>query len=82
MNWGELASITAVVAGLVTVMGWIISSKLDTLKAQIGEWREHDKREVREWINGSFLRAGEVKVRIDGLCDRIESVERTVGGRK
>ena len=82
MTLNDLASLSAVVALIVSAAAWAMSQKIDNLAEKVGGWREHDKREIQEWINGSFMRSKEVQIRMENLeerlervCERMESIE-------
>lgn len=53
-----------------------VGSGLKDLQIKIGGWRDHDKKETREWIDGSFIRAGEVNAKMEGLEHRVAALER------
>ncbi len=60
-----------------------VKAELANLRADISRYRDEDREELRQWINGSFMRAATVQARLDlaneranGLESRIELLER------
>ena len=45
------------------------------LKQYIAECRENDKRELREWINGSFMRSAVAETKIEGLRESLKELK-------
>lgn len=71
MNWPMISAIsTLVIAAAAAWNAWIISQ----LKVYIAECRAADKKELREWINGSFLRSKEAEANFERLEALVEDL--------
>jgi hypothetical protein len=68
-----LAALCAVATAAFAAWNAYITARL---KQYIAECREADKRELREWINGSFMRSSVVDARIDGLKERLQELRK------
>lgn len=86
MDWGMVGAMTGVATLGFSVLGWLVNSKANEVKAaaelrttqlekQIGEWRAADKKEIREYMNGSFMRAAEAHQRFNSIEGWVRSVD-------
>ena len=64
MNWEA-------VAGMIAAAGAVNYLMLVSIKQSIAENNER----MKEWINGSFMRAKETQARLDAFGSRIERLE-------
>jgi hypothetical protein len=82
MNWPALSEITTGICSLATavcaVFAMILRMELSKLRAEISEARTRDREEMREWINGSFMRAKVVEAEIKSIKTRVEFVEEEI----
>lgn len=85
MNWTEIAAIVTILACVVSASSWFVKDQnekgLLRLETRIGKWRGEDKEEMRQWINGSFMRAGETGARLDAQDQRLDQLERRQSAR-
>jgi len=79
MNWSALDAITAVVCGLATAscafFTLMVRVEVAKLRAEIAQNRMCDREELREWINGSFMRAATAQAKLDEMEHRLDNVE-------
>ena len=79
MSWDAVQAImTAACAMAALVSGYAslaIRAAMDKLRADLAEARSRDRDELREWINGSFMRAAVAESRIKSIEFRMEHVE-------
>ena len=65
-------AIAALVSSFATLA---IRAAMNKLRADLAEARARDRDELREWINGSFMRAAVAESRIKSIEFRVEQVE-------
>ncbi len=71
---GSLAA-SAVIAYTVQAA----KSEVLALRVEIAEARLREREEMRQWINGSFMRASYVEARLAEMMHRLEELERARG---
>ncbi len=85
MNWGAVAAVTAVVCALGTLISsWsalAVKASMDRMRADMAEARAKDRDELREWINGSFMRAAVAESELRAIVIRIDHIERNLDRR-
>lgn len=77
MNWPMISTIATIVAALLGAWNTYIFARL---KSYISDCREHDKKEIREWINGSFMRAAVVDEKVSALKTQVNDVKDRIEG--
>ena len=80
MDIQEVSAFAGVVTVVVGGFNWLTSQRINTFKSDVGKWRADDKQEIKDWINGSFMRAKEVHARMDASDHRIDRIEERVDG--
>jgi hypothetical protein len=75
MDLSDIATMTGIVTSVVGGFNWFTSQKIDTFKSEVGKWRAEDKNEIKQWINGSFMRSAEAHSRLDGIDHRLDRIE-------
>lgn len=79
MNWAAIEAITAAacaVAALISGYATLtIHAAMERLRADLAEARAREREELRQWINGSFMRANLVETRIKAVESRLEHCE-------
>ena len=73
-----LAVVLAIASGLNLFIGLRISVEIGRLRTEIEKGRAEDKDEMREWINGCFLRAKEARAELRGLDLRLSRIEAAI----
>ena len=80
MNWEAVAAATAVVCAIATLASsWSalsLRASLEKMRADFAESRSKDREDLREWINGSFMRTKLVQAELDAIVVRIDHLER------
>jgi hypothetical protein len=80
MDWSALHAITEIaVAGAAFLASWSALSMraaMSELRKELAEARSKDREELREWINGSFLRASVVTSELKAVDHRLNFLER------
>lgn len=75
-----ISTASAIICSLAGLLNYLLTLRLRAeiaeLRTQIADERRKDREELRDWINGSFLRAGEAHARMEGLEHRVAMVER------
>ena len=67
---------SAVISGYVALT---VKASIASLETRLAEQRSADKEELKQWINGSFMRSREVDVRLHESERRVSVVERLCG---
>lgn len=79
MNWSAVEAITAVTCALAALISGYstltVKAAMEKLRADLAEGRAKDREEMREWINGSFMRARVAEAEIRNLNTRVEHTE-------
>jgi uncharacterized protein YxjI len=55
-----------------------VRAELSNWKADAYRHRDTDREELRNWINGSFLRSKEAIIQMDAFSRRLDSIERRI----
>lgn len=79
MNWAGLEAITAAACAIAALISGYstltIRAAMERLRADLAEARAKEREEMREWINGSFMRAAVAESRIKSVEFRVEHCE-------
>lgn len=79
MNWSALDAITAVVCGLATAacafFSLMVRIEVAKLRAEIAQNRMQDREELRQWINGSFMRAATAQAKLETAQAKLDEME-------
>lgn len=77
---GDLLAIGAVLSSAASaILSYSVRLALLEAKLSIAEGRREDQKSIREWINGSFMRASEAQARLDAIEDVIREHMRESG---
>jgi hypothetical protein len=86
VNWGAVAAVTAVVCAVASlVSSWsalAVKASMEKMRADLAEARAKDREELREWINGSFLRSSVAVAEMKAFDIRLNRVERDNDNRQ
>lgn len=78
-NWSDLqgvAAVAACVAALISTFSSLnVRAAVERLRADMAEARAKEREELREWINGSFLRAKVAEAELHAIENRIAFIE-------
>ena len=66
-----------IVAGIALLGQLYVALAVSKLDTKIERVRAEDRAEMQRWINGSFMRAPEVRSELAGITRRVDVVERT-----
>jgi len=55
-----------------------VKLEIASLRADLAERRERDREELRNWINGSFLRSAVAEAQLQALGERLKAVEDSI----
>ena len=80
MDITEIGTISGIVTVVVGGFNWLTSQRIETFKCEVGKWRAEDKDEIKQWINGSFMRSGEAHARMDAVGHRLDRLDRRADG--
>jgi hypothetical protein len=79
MNWSAVEAITAAVCAIAALISGYstatIRAAMERLRADLSEARAREREEMREWINGSFMRAAVAESKIKSIEFRVEHME-------
>ena len=79
MTWTTAHAITAVASALAALVcayfSLVVRGEVAKLRAEIAESRMRDREDLRQWINGSFMRARETQAKLDEMEHRLDNVE-------
>ena len=75
MDITEVGTFAGIVTAVVGGFNWLTSQRISTFKEEVGKWRAEDKDEIKQWINGSFMRAGEAHARMNAVDHRLDRIE-------
>lgn len=75
MDIQEISTFAGIVTVVVGGFNWLTSTRINTFKEEVGKWRAEDKDEIKQWINGSFMRSGEALARLGATDHRIDRIE-------
>ena len=72
--------------GFISVRDWqiliaetdkIVKASISDLRVQLANDRIEDRDDIKNWINGSFMRAGVVEAKLEAIADRLDHIERS-----
>lgn len=72
---GAIASGALLLATIAATVQYVVAAQNSKLEVAIEQKFAALDKNIKEWVNGSFMRSKEVGVRLDGLSDRIENIE-------
>ncbi len=83
LSWTQAGAILAVMIPILTYLSRMISDEvkvsINLLRTDIEINRAIDKKEMQDWIDGSFMRSKEVGSMLQALDHRVTAMERIRG---
>lgn len=87
MNWTAIAAVIAAVCAIATLAStWVALSvrasmsdiriEIEKMRGDIGAARGRDMAEMRQWINGSFMRTPVVEAEMRAFEIRLDHIEK------
>jgi hypothetical protein len=87
MNWSAMAAVIAAVCAVATLLSaWVAVSvraalaelrvEMANMRNDIGVARGRDMAEMRQWINGSFMRTPVVEAEMKAFEIRLDHIEK------
>lgn len=79
MNWTAIQALTTIAcacaAALCAYFSLAMRLEVAKLRAEMAGNRMQDREELRQWINGSFMRAATAQAKLDEMEHRLDNVE-------